>query len=192
MKRILPLLIAVAIAASFSPAQNGWVVDKAHSSVTFTVSHMVISEVSGRFKDFDIALNSSKSDFSDARVESIIKVASINTDNDGRDGHLKSNDFFYADMYPEIRFKSISFEKVAGNKFKITGDLTIRGVTQRVVFDAAFSGSMKSMGKTVAAWKATTVVNRLDYNLKWNKVIEGGGLVVGKDVTITLNLEIVS
>lgn len=190
MKRILSFFTAVFFAASLSFSQTAWTVDKAHSSITFSVSHMVISEVSGKFKDFDIALKSSKADFSDASVTSVIKAASISTDNDKRDNHLKSDDFFNAGQYPEIRFKSDSFEKVGDNKYKITGDLTIRDVTKKVTFDAVLNGTMKAMGKTIAAWKATTVVNRFDYNLKWNMAIEGGGLIVGKDVTITLNLEL--
>jgi polyisoprenoid-binding protein YceI len=190
MKPLLSLSLAVALSASIALSQSSWMLDKAHSSVTFTVSHMVISEVSGKFKDIDIILNSSKDDFADASVESVIKVASISTDSDKRDEHLRSDDFFGADKFPEIRFKSTAFEKVGENHYTITGDLTIRDVTKRVAFDATLKGSMKAMGKTLSVWKATTTVNRFDYNLKWNMAIEGGGFIVGKDVTIVLNLEL--
>ena len=102
---------------------------------------------------------------------------------------MKSDDFFNAEKYPEIRFKSTAFEKVGENEFKITGDLTIRDVTKKVTFDAIFNGTLKTQRGLLAAWKATTTINRFDYNLKWNKTVETGGLIVGKDVTITLNLE---
>ncbi len=184
---VLLLLVAVLMSAS---AQSAWNLDKAHSSVTFTVRHMVISEVTGSFKDYTITLKSGKDDFSDAQVESTIKVASINTENTMRDNHLKSDDFFNAEKFPDIHFKSTSFEKVGDNKYKITGDLTIRDVTKQVTFDATLNGTLKTNRGVLAAWKATTTINRFDYNLKWNRALETGGLVVGQDVTITLNLEL--
>ena len=169
----------------------GWTLDKSHSSVGFSVKHMVISDVSGNFKDFDISFKSTKSDFTDASVDATIKVASINTDNEKRDGHLKTDDFFNAEKFPAITFKSTSFEKVGENKYKIAGDLTIRDVTKKVTFDATYNGSIKSpWGAEIYAWKATLPVNRFDFGLKWNKAIEAGGLIVGETVNITLNLEL--
>jgi polyisoprenoid-binding protein YceI len=190
MKRTLAVFVAILLAMSFAPAQPNWKLDKAHSSITFTVHHMVISEVTGSFKDFTIALKSEKDDFSDAEVQSTIKVASLSTDNTMRDNHLKSDDFFNAEKFPEINFKSTSFEKLDGNKYKITGDLTIRDVTKNVTFDATLNGTLKTDRGTLAAWKATTTINRFDFNLKWNKSLETGGLIVGQDVMITLNLEL--
>lgn len=190
MKRFNSITLAFVITSAFSFAQTVWNLDKAHSAVTFTVKHMVISEVSGSFKDFTLNILSEKEDFSDARVESVIKVASISTDNEYRDKHLKSDDFFNAEKFPEIKFKSSSFEKAGENKYKITGDLTIRDVTKKVTFDAVLNGTLKTDRGLLSAWKATAVINRFDYNLKWNKTIETGGLMVGKDVTITLNLEL--
>jgi polyisoprenoid-binding protein YceI len=117
-------------------------------------------------------------------------MASINTDNTARDNHLKSDDFFNAEKFPEIKFTSTSFEKVGEGKYKITGDLTIRDVTKKVVFDAVYNGSIKTpWGNTAMSWTAATVINRFDYNLKWNKALESGGLIAGQDVTITINLE---
>jgi polyisoprenoid-binding protein YceI len=146
--------------------------------------------VSGNFKDFDITLTTAKDDFSDAAVQAVIKMASINTDNTARDNHLKSDDFFNAEKFPEIKFTSTSFEKVGEGKYKITGDLTIRDVTKKVVFDAVYNGSIKTpWGNTAMSWTAATVINRFDYNLKWNKALESGGLIAGQDVTITINLE---
>jgi len=190
MKRVIAGLIAIVGISVIASAQFEWKLDKAHSSITFTVRHMVISEVSGNFKDFSVVLKSEKEDFSDASIESIIQVASISTDNDFRDKHLKSDDFFNAEKYPEIKFKSTQFEKLSDNKYKITGDLTIRDVTRKVTFDAVLNGTLKTNRGMLSAWKASTTINRFDYNLKWNKTLETGGLMVGQDVTVTLNLEL--
>jgi len=169
----------------------GWTLDKSHSSVGFSVRHMVISEVTGNFRDFDVSFMSSKDDYSDATVDASIKVASINTDNERRDGHLKTDDFFNVEKYPLIRFKSTSFDKVGENKYKITGDLTIRDITKQVTFDAVYNGTIKApWGATVSSWKATLSVNRFDYGLKWRKAIDTGGLIAGDTVNITLNLEL--
>ena len=190
MKRITIVLFAVFVIAAFAQAQSDWKLDKVHSSVIFTVRHMVISEVTGSFKDYSITLKSAKDDFSDAEVQSTIKVGSLTTDNAMRDGHLKSDDFFNAEKFPEINFKSTSFEKLGDNKYKITGDLTIRNVTKNVTFDAVLNGTLKTDRGVLSAWKATMTINRFDYNLKWSKTLETGGMIVGKDVTITLNLEL--
>jgi polyisoprenoid-binding protein YceI len=190
MKRLAVVFIAIFAVTALVTAQSEWKFDKVHSSVTFSIRHMVISEVSGNFKDFSVVLKSEKEDFSDATVESTIQVASISTDNDYRDKHLKSDDFFNAEKFPEIKFKSTKFEKLGDNKYKITGDLTMRDVTKKVTFDAVLNGTLKTDKGVLSAWKATTTINRFDYNLKWNKTIETGGLMVGQDVTITLNLEL--
>lgn len=190
MKKIMFVFFILLAATTYMSAQSEWKLDKAHSSITFTVRHMVISDVTGSFKDYTVALKSEKDDFSDAEVQSTIKVGSISTDNAMRDNHLKSDDFFNAEKYPEINFKSTSFEKVGDNKYKINGDLTIRDVTKKVTFDAVLNGTLKTGRGLLSAWKASTTINRFDYNLKWNKTIEAGGLIVGQDVTITLNLEL--
>lgn len=190
MKKIMFVFFILLAATTYMSAQAEWKLDKAHSSITFTVRHMVISDVTGSFKDYTVALKSEKDDFSDAEVQSTIKVGSISTDNAMRDNHLKSDDFFNAEKYPEINFKSTSFEKVGDNKYKINGDLTIRDVTKKVTFDAVLNGTLKTGRGLLSAWKASTTINRFDYNLKWNKTIEAGGLIVGQDVTITLNLEL--
>ncbi len=189
MKRLSLIFSFIVFAASAGLAQSGWVMDAAHSSATFKISHMVISHVVGSFKEFSITLNSAKDDFSDASVEGVIKVGSISTDNTMRDNHLKSDDFFNAEKYPEIRFKSTSFTKTGDNKYAITGDLTIRDVTKKATFDAVLNGVMQTPQGLLASWTATTTVDRFDYNLKWNKTIETGGLIVGKDATVTLNLD---
>ena len=192
MKRFILFMALTILGTGSLMAQNSvWTLDKAHSSIGFSVRHMVISEMTGNFKDFDISFTSSKDDYSDAAVDVSIKVASVNTDNERRDGHLKTDDFFNAEKFPQIKFKSTLFEKVGENKYKITGDLTIRDVTKKVMFDATYNGTIKApWGATVSSWKATLAVNRFDYGLKWNKRIETGGLIAGDTVNITLNLEL--
>jgi polyisoprenoid-binding protein YceI len=173
-------------------AQGTWKPDKAHSQIKFSVTHMVISQVEGNFKDFDVTLQQpGKDDFSGSTVEATIKTASINTENDRRDTHLKSDDFFSAEKFPEIKFKSTSFEKTGTDTYKITGLLTIRDTTKSVVFDTKMNGIISAWGGQHAGFKATTTINRFDYGLKWDKTIEAGGLIVGKDVDITLLFELV-
>ena len=190
MNKLLSLALATMLFAAASFAQNVWTLDKAHTAVKFSVTHLVISEVEGNFKSFDGLLTYGKPDFSDALVDFTVDVASINTDNEMRDKHLKSDDFFNAEKYPKMTFKGATWKKISDTKYVLEGDLTIRDVTKHVAFDVASNGTIKDpWGNTKAGFKATTVINRFDYNLKWGTLTETGGAVVGKDVTITLNLE---
>ena len=190
MKRFTAVFFGLVLLSTAAISQTGgWKLDKAHSKVSFTVKHMVISEVEGSFDDFDITVNASKPDFTDGTLTASVKVASINTENAGRDRHLKSDDFFNAELYPEIVFKGTSVEQMADGKYKINGNLTIRDVTKPVTFDADFNGTLQTSRGMLSAWKATLALNRFDYGLKWNKTLETGGLIVGETVTITLRLE---
>ncbi len=191
-RRFVAGVIALLSITSLWAQTKEWKLDRAHSSVTFTIKHMVISEVTGRFDDFDIKFVSAKNDFSDASLEGTIKVNSIDTGNEGRDKHLKTDEFFNAEKFPEIKFKSTSVEKVDDKNYKITGDLTIRDTTKKVTWDAVFNGTLTSARGTRAAWKATLAINRFDYGLKWNRLTEAGGLVAGDMVTITILGEFVS
>jgi polyisoprenoid-binding protein YceI len=189
MKKIISTLL-VALTVVAANAQSTWTIDNAHSGVKFTVTHMVISEVEGSFKTFTGNVTSKSNDFTDANVEFTIDVASISTDNEMRDKHLKSDDFFNADKYPQIKFKSTSFKKVSGNKYVLEGDLTIRDVTKHVKWDVVYNGTAKDpYGNTKAGFKATLTIERFDYNLKWNTLAEAGPMV-GKDVTIVVNVEL--
>ena len=184
-------MLLVVVTSPLSAQMAGWKLDKAHSSIGFSVRHLVISEVTGTFRDFDISVNATKNDFSDATIDAVIKVASINTGNERRDAHLRTDDFFNAERFPEIRFRSTSFEKSEDGSYNLTGFLTIRDTTKQVTFHAVNNGLVKTpWGATVSSWKATLVINRFDYGLKWNKTIETGGLVAGDAVTITVNLEL--
>ena len=179
-----------ASAISSSKSQAGtWTVDKPHTNVKFSVAHLVISDVDGNFKSFDGTMESSKPDFSDAKITFTADVNSINTDNEMRDNHLKSEDFFNAAKFPQIKFVSTSFTPLGDNKYKLIGDLTIRDVTKSVTFDVKYGGTVVAMGGTHAGFKATTKIDRFDYNLKWSKTTEAGGLVAGKDVEITINAD---
>lgn len=192
MKKILAVLLGLVIAVGTSHADSGnWVLDQPHSNVSFTVQHMVISEVTGGFKDFTINLSSTKDDFSDAAINASLAVNSIDTKNDRRDSHLKTDDFFNAEKFPTIRFQSASFEKTGDRHYTIKGKLTIRDTTKDVSVDAVLNGTIISNKSERVGWKATLAINRFDYGLKWNRAIESGGLIAGATVTITLNLEFV-
>ncbi len=190
MKQMLILLTAIAIITSSLTAQTIWTVDNAHSGVKFSVSHLVISEVEGNFKVYSGTLLSEKEDFAKAAVEFTVDVASINTDNEMRDKHLRTDDFFNTEKYPKMTFKSISWKKVGNQNYIVEGDLTIRDVTKRTTFEVVHGGMVKdSWGNTKAGFKAKAVINRFDFGLTWNSMVEAGGATVGKDVTITLNLQ---
>lgn len=168
---------------------SSWKVDKPHTSLKFSVSHLVISDVEGTFKTFDGSMESSKDDFSDAKINFIADVNSISTDNDMRDNHLKSDDFFNAAKFPQIKFVSTSFAPLGDNKYKLEGNLTIRDITKPVTFDVKYGGTVNAMGGTHAGFKATTKINRFDYNLKWDKATEAGNMIAGKEVEITVNVD---
>ena len=173
-------------------AQTKWNLDNSHTNVKFTVTHMVISEVDGAFKTFTGSMIASKPDFSDAQIDFSVDIASVNTDNEQRDKHLKSDDFFNAEKFPKMTFKSISMKKLSGNKYELVGDLTIRDVTKKVKFAVTYGGTAKDpWGNTKAGFKATSTINRLEYGLKWNSLMETGGAMVGPDVIISINAEFV-
>ncbi|TAE18672.1 MAG: polyisoprenoid-binding protein [Bacteroidetes bacterium] len=188
MKKIL--VAAAAFVTLQLQAQTKWNVDASHSNVKFEVTHLVVSEMDGSFKVYNGTINSPSADFQGAQVEFAIDVNSINTDNERRDGHLKGDDFFNAEKYPKMTFKSVSFKKVSGSKYELVGDLTIRDVTKRVTFDVTYGGTTKDpWGNTKAGFKASATIDRLAYGLKWNTLTEAGGAVVGKDVKINVKLE---
>lgn len=188
MKKMLFMITLLAVAAGAS-AQTNWAIDASHTKIRFSVSHLMVSEVEGEFKKFSGKVVSKTDDFTDAVVEFSADIASVSTGDEKRDQHLQGDDFFNAEKYPTMSFKSVSFKKVSGNKYILEGDLTIRDVTKRVKLDVTYNGTKNAWGKTVAGFKATTVINRQDFNLKWDKVIESTP-VVGNEVTITINLEL--
>lgn len=161
-----------------------------HSLVKFLVSHLSVSTVDGNFKMYSGTIDSDKKDFVDSKINFSVDVASINTDNEMRDNHLKSDDFFNAEKYPQMTFKGVSFKKIKENKYLLTGDLTIRDVTKRVKFNVKYGGTAKDgYGNTKAGFTASTIINRFDYGLKWNSLTEAGGATVGANIVIQLNLQ---
>jgi polyisoprenoid-binding protein YceI len=166
-----------------------WTVDKSHSNVNFTVTHMTISEVEGTFKIFEGNVEHTKPDFSDAVISFQVDINSVNTENENRDKHLKSEDFFNAAQFPTMKFSSTSMKPLGNNKYQLSGNLTIRDITKPVVFDVSYGGTVNTSRGRKSGFKAKTTINRFDYNLKWDRATEAGGLVVGKDVEIQINLE---
>jgi polyisoprenoid-binding protein YceI len=185
---LVPALAAPAQAQG-PAAPATWQIDKTHSNVQFQIRHFV-SKVRGSFKDWKGTVIADPEAWQNGSIDVQIATASIFTDNDRRDGHLRSPDFFAADSFPTIAFKSTHIERT-GNDAKIHGNLTIRGVTKPVVLDGSFSGLMKSAQGDRVGFEASTTVNRMDYGVKWNRAAEGGGAMLGDEVKIEINVEAV-
>jgi len=168
-------------------------IDPAHSEVSFKVKHLTISTVTGSFSDVSGSFDVDLKNLAATKGSAVIKVASITTNNVKRDTHLKSNDFFNADSFPEIKFvsKSVTNVNMADTTCDLTGDLTIRDVTKEITLKVKGTGILANdgWGNERAAFSATGRINRFDYNLKWNKAIETGGLVVAPDVDLVLSFE---
>jgi polyisoprenoid-binding protein YceI len=151
---------------------------------------MVVSETVGNFRDFTANIKSDKSDFSDLNVDFTIQTKSINTDDVKRDEHLRGEDFFEAEKYPTIIFKSTSLKKISEKKYELEGDLTMKAVTKKVKWDLTYNGSLTDKRGTRAGFKATTVINRKDFGVSWNKTLDAGGLALSDEVEIKVNIEI--
>jgi polyisoprenoid-binding protein YceI len=165
MKKLNVLIVLLLLAGS-TFAQTTWTVDKAHSKLGFTVTHLMVSEVDGTFNSFDAKITATKEDFSDASVELTADVNSVDTNNERRDTHLKSADFFDATQFPALSFKSTSIKKTGEKTYKVTGDLTMHGVTKSVDLDATLIGTTASRdGKKISGWKVTGTINRIDFKV---------------------------
>lgn len=179
-------LLVVASAAFAAPVK--YAIDKPHTEVGFDVRHF-FTKVHGRFNDFQGTIVFDEKDPAKISVDASAVTASISTDNERRDGHLKSADFFDAEKFPTLTFKSTKVTANGKGKYKVAGDLTMRGVTKPVVFDGEFFGAGATGNGNKAGFSATTVVNRKDFGINWNKTLDNGGVMLGDDVTITLNIE---
>ena len=169
-----------------------WVIDPMHSEVQFKVKHLVISTVTGSFKSFEGTAESDDDGFEDASISFALNVDSIDTNQVQRDGHLKSVDFFDAEKYPQITFKSTSFKAVEGedNEFALTGDLTIKDVTKPITLDVEFGGSADDFyGNTKAGFEVSGKVNRKEFGLSLDVVTEAGSVVVGEDIKLIINVQ---
>ena len=169
-----------------------WNLDPAHSNLQFAVKHMVISTVRGSFREFTIDAEIDESDVTRSKATVRIAAASLTTGNEDRDAHLRSADFFDAENNPAIEFVSRGIEKVRGDDYRITGDLTIRGVTRTVVLNAEIQGPVSDpWGGVRFGLSATGKVNRKEFGLNWNAALETGGLLVGDDVKLAIETELV-
>lgn len=173
-------------------AQTTWNIDPSHSSIRFAVDHMVISEVEGIFSKYEGSVVTTKDDFSDAKINFSIDVNSVDTDNEKRDGHLKSADFFETEKYPKMTFVSTSVEKIGDSKYNLKGKLTLHGITKEITLAMTYGGTTKDPWEnTKAGLKITGVINRTDFGLKYNSVLEAGSLMIGEEVIITCKVELV-
>lgn len=170
---------------------TNWTVDQSHSNVGFSVKHMMVSKVKGVFEDYSATVTAADlSDLSDATITFDIQVASISTKSEDRDNHLRSADFFDADQYPTISFQSTDIAKDGGD-YKVTGDLTIKDVTKPVTFNVEFNGKgTNPWGVEVYGFEAETKINRDEFGLTWNAALETGGVLVGKEIKINVDLEV--
>ncbi|WP_313113599.1 YceI family protein [Aequorivita sediminis] len=164
---------------------TNWSLDNAHSEIAFKVKHMMISTVTGHFEDFEATAKTDGDDFKNAEFTFTAKTASINTKNKDRDTHLRSDDFFNSEEFPELKFVSKSFD---GDK--LVGDLTIRDVTKEVVLDADLNGvAVDPYGQTKAGFEMTGTINRKDFNLTWSAVTEAGSIVVSDKVKMVVDVQ---
>ena len=166
-----------------------WVLDPMHSEVQFKVKHLVISTVTGSFKTFEGELTTENDDFEGADISFSLDVNSIDTNQEQRDGHLTSGEFFDAAAYPKITFKSTSFTK-DGDEYTLAGDLTIKDVTKPVILDAEYGGSAADFyGNTKAGFEINGKINRKDFGLVWDGVTEAGSVVLGSDIKLIINVQ---
>jgi polyisoprenoid-binding protein YceI len=174
-------------------ATTTWNIDPVHSVAEFKVKHMMISNVKGQFTRVKGVLNLDETDVTNSRVEASIDAASINTRDEQRDAHLKSADFFDVEKFPALSFKSPRITRVADGELAVAGDLTIHGVTRSVVFnvEGPTAAAKDPWGNIRRGLSATAKINRKDFGLTWNSALETGGLLVGDEITITLDLQFV-
>jgi polyisoprenoid-binding protein YceI len=168
-----------------------WVIDPMHSEVQFKVKHLVISTVTGFFKSFEGSLETDGDDFEGAEISFALNIDSIDTNQSQRDEHLKSADFFNAAEYPQITFKSTSFEKTDDDdEYELTGDLTIKGVTKQVKLNAEYGGSTQDFyGNTKAGFEVTGKINRKEFGLTYDPITEAGSVVLGEDIKLSINIQ---
>jgi len=190
LNRIATVFAGVALASLATAAQ--FEIDPQHSSAGFKVRHLMISNVKGEFSKVKGSVDFDSASPSAARIDAIIDVGNINTGEPQRDAHLKSPDFFDVAKFPNITFKSKKVTRVEANKYKALGDLTIHGVTREVTLDVEATQEVKDpWGNQRFGANATTKINRKDFGLTWNKALETGGVMVGDDVDITIDVELV-
>jgi len=191
MKKLQLFLVVILTTALANAQSTKWEFDAIHSSVNFSIEHMVISEVAGQFTKFEGNVFSDKNDFTDAKINFVISANSISTDNEMRDNHLRGSDFLDAEKFPLITFKSTSFKKIKDKNYKLTGEFTMHGVTKTIELDVIYGGTVSDPYKNIkAGFKITGTLDRKDYGLTWSKTMETGGLMVGDIVNFTARIEL--
>lgn len=167
-------------------------IDPTHSEVQFKVKHLVISTVTGSFGSFNGKIEADGKDFENAKATFTADIDSITTNNEDRDNHLKSDDFFNAEQYPQLTFESKNFEKVSEGKYKVTGDLTIRDVTKEIELDVVHGGTVGDpYGQTKAGFEVIGSINRKEFGLTWDAVTEAGNVVVGDKIKLQMNVQFI-
>jgi polyisoprenoid-binding protein YceI len=188
---VVVFVISLLVNVAFGQSQK-YSIDKSHSEIGFEVTHMVIADVKGEFKDYDVNLMFDPNDLANSTVETRVKIASIDTDEQKRDNHLRSSDFFDAENHPEIVFTSKKIEK-KGDTYVAHGDLSIRGVTKEVSLPFEIKGPIQDpWGNTRIGVDAEMTINRQDYGVSWNKTMDAGGVVVGDEVRIVIKGEFIA
>ena len=190
--RCMLVLALFGLAAGRSMAAEAvWEIDPAHSSVQFSVRHMMVSNVRGEFRKVTGTVRGDEKDPTHAEVEATIDTTSIDTRNEKRDTHLKSPDFLDTEKYPTMTFRSKRIERIGDGRYRVTGDLTLHGVTREVALDVEGpSAPVKDpMGNVRAGAQATAKVDRRDFGITWSKALDGGGVMVGDDVAVTIDVE---
>ena len=190
LKRLL-IVGVMLLAVSVIARADTYKIDRSHSSIGFSVRHMGLGKVKGEFRDFAGTVEYDSSDISKSKVEAIIQVPSIDTRDSSRDMHLKSSDFFAADSFPTMTFKSTKVTSKGNGKFDITGDLTLRGVTKPVTLAAEMLGSMQDARGKRVSFEAEGKIDRMDYGVSWNRLLDTGGFVAGHDIDIQIEIEAV-
>lgn len=173
-------------------ATSKWIVDPTHSEVQFKVKHLMITNVTGNFTEFNANATTEGEDFSTVQLEFSAPIESISTNNAQRDGHLKSGDFFDAEKHPELTFKSTKVEKVDGDTYSVYGDFKIKGITKAAKLNVELGGVTKDpYGNTKAGLSISGKINRNDYGLTWNAALETGGVMVSEDVRLNAEIQLI-
>lgn len=191
LKSIFSTAFALLLAVAVTAQANTWELDKSHTQVGFTVTHMVVTKVSGEFTEYEGEVNFDPENLADSKIKGVVKVASITTENERRDNHLRSPDFFDAENYPDIVFESTKISKT-DDGYVAVGNLTIRDVTKEVEIPFTLAGPVNDpRGNTRVGLEGSTTINRQDYNVTWNNTLDNGGVVVSDEVTLNLNAQLI-
>ena len=187
---IIAALLAIALTAT--GLADDWNIDKAHSHIGFTARHMLITRVPGKFEDYGAKISFDGKNLAAGSAELTINVQSITTDNDRRDNHLRSGDFFDIENFPTLTFKSTKIIPGEGNQFKMIGDLTIKGITRPVTLDCIYNGSITDpRGNTRAGFTASGSIKRHDFNIAWDNKLKDGTFIVGEDILLDIQAELI-